>query len=335
MSSGNGAGGTSTSGAAASRRGRLSGVALAAAALAGACGAERFDPSLPPAEPAALSFPGGPARLVGGPLSSCSAPASDGERWCAFAVEAAAERAATLWVARLAPGAPPRCDAGGADCLELTSRLWTGHPAAGPAHPYSHRFDGDTLIFYADAASGPDEIYRGPVYAWRPGWSQGRKIAGGVAVLCTGHPRFPLVHCVEDPAGGEGLRISAGRLVDRADLKLASLGRFSPAGAELAWQASFSPDGNFFVFSRPDPTPGVETLHLVATAELGRAAPRAIIRDATFWDFSADGRRLFFLRRSAGGGDGDLYEADFPSGNPVARLAAGADGVAVFGADSE
>jgi hypothetical protein len=329
MSSGHGAGGISTGGG--KRRARLRGArdALVVAVLGVAC----TGLTEPPVPPAALHLPDGPARLVGGPPSSCSNPQSNGDRWCAFAVESTA----ALWVVRLAHDAAPRCDAIGPDCLRLTAHLWTGHPPAGPIHPYSHRFDGDTLIFHADAASGPDAVYRGPVYAWRPGWSVGRPIADGVAVLCTGHPRLPLVDCLEDGAGS--LRVSAGQLVDRDDLRLTPLGPFprSRIGADadgdmdVPWQAGFSPDGAFFVFSTPEGGRPVETLRLVATADLGRVAPREIIRDATFWDFSADGARLYFLRR----GGGEIFEADFPSGDRVHRLTGGAVDVRVFGADAE
>jgi hypothetical protein len=308
------------------------------------------DPTLagaaPDQGPTAPRFPRGPARLVGSGLSSCSnqAPLSgSGDRWCAFAVGRDAEPPAELWVVRLPgsrPDASPRCDGTSPDCLLLSASLWTGHAPAGPLHPYSHRFDGDTLIFYADAASGPDEVYRGPVYAWRPGFAQARRIASGISVLCSGHPRLPLIHCLEDSPGnsteGEGVRVTAGELLDDADAMLSSVGRVRSvrAGSGFAWQAGFSPAGDFFAFSSPDRDPALETLQVLATHDLGRSAPRAIIADATFWDFSADGQRVFFLRRDASDQHA-VFQADFPAGTRVTELGRGAADVRVFGAEHQ
>ena len=104
--------------------------------------------------------------LTGDGPSTCShqQPASgDGHRWCAFARPGAAG-ATELWVFDLTAlagggqnGAPLTCDGTSATCRRLSAALWTGSPLGGPSHPYSHAFDGDTLIFYADGSAGGDQ----------------------------------------------------------------------------------------------------------------------------------------------------------------------------------
>ena len=71
----------------------------------------------------------------------------------------------------------------------------------GPLHPYAHRFFGDTLIYYADAISGPMQVHQGPAYAWRPDWARPRRISSERALECWGHPSRLLAYCLEDLAG--------------------------------------------------------------------------------------------------------------------------------------
>ena len=115
------------------------------------------------------------ATLTGHSTSSCSHDRDQrGARWCAFSQPGTAGQT-ELWVinvsealARPAPAAWP-VTASSPVCQRLTADLWVGGALNGPLHPYAHRFHGDTLIYYADAVSGPRDVHRGPAFAWRPG----------------------------------------------------------------------------------------------------------------------------------------------------------------------
>jgi hypothetical protein len=234
-------------------------------------------------------------------------------------------------VTRAAAGEVPRCDGTSPGCLRLTTRLWMGGGLIGPVHPYAHEFHGDTLVFYADAVSAPARTHRGPVYAWRPGWAQPRRISSDRALVCWVHDRggAVLAHCLEDLFGDPtnaavsppSFELRAGPIADADGVVLPSLGRIRANRSDglPAWQTGFSPDGQLFAFSSADPDPAVETLRVVPTAELGRAAPRELARDAGRWEISRDGRRVYFLRQEAPAGDA-LYVADFPSGANPTRL---------------
>jgi hypothetical protein len=271
------------------------------------------------------------ASLTGEGQSSCShqqPPSGDGHRWCAFARPAAGGSAYELWVIDVTTAttsAVPPCDGSSPGCLRLTSNLWTGFDFNGPIHPYSHEFAGDTLLFYADAASAKGEGYKGPVYAWRPGWARPRRISSDRALICWAHDRALLAHCVEDVRGDpmkpDTFELHAGPISDTDGLTLPSLGRVRPIRADgrPAWQTRFSPRGDFFAVSSPDPDRAVETLRVIATAELGQAMPREIIRDASEWQISNDGQRIFFMREEARD-ESALWVADFPSGANAAKI---------------
>jgi hypothetical protein len=208
----------------------------------------------------------------------------------------------------------------------------------GPLHPYAHRFHGDTLIYYADAVSGPRDVHRGPAFAWRPDWAQPRRIASNSAIECWGHPRALVAYCLEDVSGNPNhptsAELRAGPIADRDGIVLPSLGRIRPYREDNipAWQGSFSPAGDRFVFSSADPDPAVETLKVIDTAQLGLSAPAEVARDAGMWQLSHDGQRVFFLRADAPGSEvNDLYVADLPSGANAVKLATRADLVTVLG----
>jgi hypothetical protein len=278
--------------------------------------------------PAALPLPAGvtpPQRLLGPDdhlagdgFTSCSdPPPGSGDRWCVFH-----RPPAELWIidaSKAAAGAVPRCDGSSPDCRRLTSTLWTGSSVGGPSHPYSHQFNGETLIFYADSSAGPRDLYQGPVYAWRPGWTEPRVLTSPRGVMCFGHPHRPLVHCVDaaegDPSKPDSFELRAGSIAQPPATPLPSLGRLRPfrTGGEVAWEAAFSPDGTTFAVSSPDPDPAVEILRVVATADIGRQPPRELIRDATNWTIGNDGRRIYFFRPTAPDLN-RLYAADFATG---------------------
>jgi hypothetical protein len=147
-----------------------------------------------------------------------------------------------------------------------------------------------------------------------------------------------VAYCLEDISGNPNhptsAELRAGLIADRDGIELPSLGRITPYREDgvPAWQGSFSPAGDRFVFSSADPDPAVETLKVIDTAQLGLAAPAEVARDAGLWQLSHDGQRVFFLRAEAPGAEAnDLYVADFPSGANAVKLGARADLVTVLG----
>jgi hypothetical protein len=280
-------------------------------------------------------------KLTGGGTNSCShqEPASgDGDRWCAFSV-AGAGGAAELWVidvSQVAAGRAPRCDGTDPGCLRLTEQLWTAFSIYGPAHPYSHAFEGDTLIFYVGAAAKPDSVYRGTVYAWRPGWPRARAITSEKALLCYGHLRVPVAFCIEDVVGTaehpDSFEVHAGSIADPAGGPLPAVGRVHPflsTGGDAAWGWGFSRAGDWLAISSPDPDPAVQSIRAIATAEIGQKAPAEIVRDAASWTISNDGRRLYFTR--ARGAGKALLTAEFPGGAGPTELAGDVDDYLLLG----
>jgi hypothetical protein len=297
---------------------------------------------LPPGIAPARRLLDADASLTGRGFTACShqrGPGSSADRWCAFTK--AGPSAVELWVidvTRAAAGPVPVCDGSSPLCLRMTANLWIWGAVNGPTHPYAHAFEGDTLVFYADALSGRGEVHRGPVSVWRPGWAQPRRIGGDRTVQCWGHRQELLAFCIEDLAGDpmqpESLEVRAGAIADADGIVLPSLGRIRARGAEgpASWRADFSPAGDVFAISSPDPDPTVESLRVVATAELGTATPREIVRDVNAWQLSHDGHKLFFLRQEAAGQNA-LYAADFPSGEGLNRLDPSVNDYTVLGGD--
>ena len=266
---------------------------------------------LPPGVPPPRRIFGGDVILTGDGASTCShqqPPSSDGHRWCAFARPGDAG-ATELWVfdlTALAGGGAPRCDGTSPGCRRLSATLWTGSPLGGPSHPYGHGFDGDTLIFYADgSAGGASGLHRGPVYAWRPGWAAPRLISSASGLLCRGHARTPLAHCLDDlqgdPLRPDSFELRAGT-VEGGPGPLPSLGRVQPLTpeGESAWQVGFTPQGDALGLSSPstDPTVPVLRLHSMAGGAPGPASP--IARDVRGWKFAHDGRRVYLVRQPPG-----------------------------------
>lgn len=306
---------------------------LASALLLAACDGTAGGPELPSA-PARL-LAGHPdearARLVGDGPSSCSTPdpASGGaDRWCALSLPGP-DDTAELWVlnvTRAGRGQPSPCDGTSPRCVRLTRNLWTGDPDQGPAHPFAHRFDGDTLIFHADALSGPDELYRGPVWAWRPGWAAPHVITTDAGVTCSGHPRAAVAVCIDTVVEGKRIEfdILAGPLAEDAG-PLPRVGHVVPlrGGEASAWRASFSPRGDWFALSSLDDGGMREVLRVGRTTDLRRAPLQEIASDATRFEIAHDGQKIFWLRgynySVDGSPAGTLMMADFPTGaNAVA-----------------
>jgi hypothetical protein len=291
--------------------------------------------------PTALPLPTGVApprkfladgeRLTGEGSSSCTnqePPSGDGSRWCVFSRAGTTAETTELWVINLTKvvaGQAPACDGSSADCLRMTSRLWTSSTLGGPSHPFSHKFEGDTLIFYADATVATGQIYRGPVYAWRPGWKEPHALTSPAGFLCYGHQHAAVAHCIDDLTGDpmkpEDFALRVGSLDPPPAQPLALFGRVKPfrKDGQVAWQTGFSPDGATFVVSSPDPDPAVESMKVVPTADVGKQPPREILRGVTGWAMGHDGARIFYLRETAAD-EPDLYAADFPAGTAETKL---------------
>jgi hypothetical protein len=277
---------------------------------------------LPADVKAPVRFLGPEDRLAGEGTTACSVPVGGvADRWCVFHRTGGA--LAELWVINVTKalaGSVPLCDGSSADCVRLTTTLWTRSPLGGPGHPFSHQFNGDVLIYYADASSEGDQLHRGPVRAWRPGWTESRVLTSADGLACYGQGRLPLVYCLDavmgDPMKPDSFELRAGSLAQPPAAPLPSVGRFRPLRTDgaVAWQVAFSPDGAFFAVSSPDPDPAVETLRVMPTSALGTQAPwREVIDDVTYWSIGHDSQRIYFLRGKEQR-EQELRAADFPAG---------------------
>lgn len=208
------------------------------------------------------------------------------------------------------------------------------HRAAliGPNFPFDHRFDGDTLIFHPDVRSKPKEIYQGPVAAWRPGWVAARALTSDKGLTCFGLPGAAVAACMDDAFTGRPVQFDllAGPLrdVEGAGARLPLMGRLvaQRADDEVAWQAAFSPRGDYFAFSSLEPSTGREVLRAGPVGQLDRGPPPEIVYNAARWRISHDGKKVYFLRDFNYGRArplGELSIADFPSGQNVTPLRAG------------
>jgi hypothetical protein len=295
-----------------------------------------------------LPFPN-KARLIGDHTSSCSNEAPEGatlqsqvgDRWCGFFVSGELIGQFELWVFNYsqtvrAPGSVACTDPNGTHCRRMTADLWTAQPDAGPVHPYSHGFQGDTLIFYADAVSGPDDIYKGFVYGWRPGWAQPRRLTDRAGFRCSGHPRAPVALCLgnleEDETKPFEFDLFAGTLSDSADSALPFIDRIHPdtGGAEpvTKWRAAFNRSGDTFVYSTGRTDKDRENLWAIPSVQLkpgfqfNARATTPLLTNAARFTVSRDGKKIYYLENfvysSTGDPTGILKMADFPSAaNPT------------------
>jgi hypothetical protein len=292
--------------------------ALLLAAL-GAC-----DGELEPAEKTrTVRVADGAPVIVGTGDTSCSHDPASSERWCAFA------RGTELWVFNLKQalaGAP--CDGSSPHCLRITTNLWIGQPLFPPSHPSGHAFHGDTLVFYAGApTTSLDNGYEGPIQAWRPGAGGPRVLSSDRGRVCVGHERSNGLICVdrERTVGGDlEFDLRAGTLESGVVEPLPMIDVIRPIDedGDRMWQVAFSPDGRYFALSdRVPERTKMERLRVLESDQLGKAPLRELMQDISAWQFSPDGRQLYFLRGfnyGAGTGDaGTLTAVDFPSGaNP-------------------
>ena len=278
----------------------------------------------------------GELYLLGTGMSACTneLPAP-GDRWCAFARENASGET-ELWVinvSRALQGSAIQCDETSQHCLRLSAKLWTGTQLWGPSHPYSHRFDGDTLLFYADAPADLREPYEGPIYAWRPGWAAARRITER-GVSCTGQRLSTAVYCIDAldgvfdsdlfaPPEWHSFDLLAGKLDDAAESPLPVVERIALAnGDSQAFRAQILRDGERLAFSSVLAGGTQETLRWVALDAETPPAPAVVIEDAAQWEMAHDGNVAYVLRGySPETRLGQLALVDFPSGENVRPVA--------------
>jgi len=291
----------------------------------------------------------GEVSLVGSGLTACTneLPAP-GDRWCAFS-RAGQAGATELWVANVSQAiakGPVSCDEASKDCLRLTSNLWTGFQIWGPGHPYSHRFDGDTLIFHADAPADVREPYEGPVYAWRPGWDAARRISSERGVVCGGHRRSAAVYCVDAldvevaPDGPfsapvwHSFDLLAGTLGVNTEQPMVLVERITlPTGDSQAFRVDFTRQGDKLAYSSVLDGDTQQTLRWVSLTGVGPFEPKTVLADAAGWELAHDGAAVYVLRGySQENPLGNLALADFPSGENVQPIASDVDHIDLVGA---
>jgi hypothetical protein len=296
----------------------------------------------------------GPISLVGGGgVSGCS-HGSMPERWCAFN-RPSSEGGVTseLWVinvTRAIGGAAVSCEQDGRDCFRLTSNLFTGSQLWGVSHPYDNRFEGDTLIFYADAAADTPDPYVGPAFAWRPGWTHARQLTTDRGGLCFAEHRAAVAFCTDSVViqknpdeFGPNLReldLLVGPIEDASSGPLPKVAHLAADGAQsLAWHTRFGSSGEYFAFSHFSQAGSPETLNIVKTADAGRMAPASIVASASSWEIAHDGSKVYFLQdydRTLGPfAQGTLMLADFPSGQSAVQLHTEVASFELLGAQDE
>ena len=271
-----------------------------------------------------------PARssLLGLHRSGCSygdGTEATGQRWCAISRPGQTLGRVELWVldikAAIAGSVP--CDGTNPACIKLSDDLFSATPqTGGPVYPTSHRFYGDTLIYYANAVSGPTELYQGPVFAWKPGWPAPRQIGPQNSVLCTGHSRADVAVCIvnisPDNAPVVTWDLHAGTTSGILP-KVATIHPVHPTTMSTQWRSGFTQDGLFFAYSTGGPTfADRETLYVIPTAMLGTGTPTMIGPGISRWTLSGDGTRWFYLKdfnyNVDGEPSGTLYMRDFAGG---------------------
>ena len=270
------------------------------------------------------------ARLVGLHESACahgpaSAPAN-ADAWCAFIRPGPTAGALELWVLNVTSAANTNvsCEgSGNQDCLRLTDNLFGSGAEPELANPSAHRFFGDTLIYYADAVSGPNDDFQGPAYAWQPGWTAGRAIASDKGLGCSGHPTAPVAMCLENlsPPSVEPLTVDlhAGPIAAGPLPRAATITPLHPEHGYTQWASGFSPQGDRLVFSNASSATGNrETLYTVRMDDVGRTPPTQLGEPGiSRWALSADGLRVFYLREYNYDGaqpSGSLFWRNFPDG---------------------
>jgi hypothetical protein len=288
----------------------------------------------------------GPAALIGRGSDSCTNQFPPiGDRWCGFARPASIPGFSELWVinaTQAAAGVAIKCDTTDANCIRLSGSLFNdaAHGFAGSG------FNGDTLIYEETtiplASTSP---FIGVIYAWRPGWTGGRKLTTSSGLFCNGQARSDSAYCFDNPQG-DGMTapltidLHAGHLSDPGgptlpmiDTLIMAVGS-DPVGATPAYQFGMSPDGAYVVWSaRPTPS-GVETLEAQKIGD-DNSRRMLVAEDVSQWGMSPDGLAWYWLKGYnydvTGAPSGTLQAATFPDGSGATTLATGVGNFSIVG----
>jgi hypothetical protein len=290
-------------------------------------------PPPPEVSPAAKKLLPARSELMGLHRSGCSygdtTMGGSADRWCAISRPGTQLGRLELWVLNVTKAAvamgEAKCDGTSADCVKLTDNLFSGQPSDGPSYPTDHRFYGDTLIYYANALSAPTDLYQGPVFAWRPGWTAPKQIASSKGVLCSGHSRAPVAVCIENISDLTAATVTwdlhAGNIEGGPLKKVATIYPVHPATEATQWGVAFDNKGETLIYSTPTTAMGQETLFFVKTTDIGSATvmPTQVgMPGATRWSVNVAGTKWFYLREYnynvQGEPSGTLYTRDFPGG---------------------
>ncbi|HEX2657306.1 MAG TPA: hypothetical protein VHU40_03495, partial [Polyangia bacterium] len=197
-------------------------------------------PDAPPAPTNTLIYPG--IAVLVGPGFACSySPVATGaappDRWCGvMTIASSTATTASMFVfneTKAIAGMPITCTAADPNCITLSTDISLTSDA-------QHGFNGQTLIYY-DAVG---------VYAWRPGWPAGRKLADRSATLgalCDANAAdVPTAICFQQdisstatnaPVMGFAGSIDAptGAPLALFEANLGTRPRFSPDGLSVIW----------------------------------------------------------------------------------------------------
>jgi hypothetical protein len=270
--------------------------------------------------------------LLGTHRTACShglvSEGASADRWCAVSRPGRMIGRRELWVLNITKGAGMNvmCDGSSPLCIQLTDDLFSGQPDVGPAYPTSHRFTGDVLVYYAKPESRSSDLYKGPVFVWKPGWTAGKQIASNKGVLCSGHGRADVAVCIEnitdenvEPVEWD---LHAGPIDGGPLPKVARITPLRAANNATQWRSGFTADGKWFAYSTGGRTTmprDREALHVMRTEDIASADKRVTVGSGiSRWTISPDTKRWFYLRNynynTEGEPRGDLYMANFPDG---------------------
>jgi hypothetical protein len=314
--------------------------------LDGLLGADTFSlrrtlsATTPPDADARLAPAEAQPLTLGDLYTGCSNQPGSDARWCAFARKAGGRT--ELWVVDLARvaagplGSACAADDRAAGCFRLSDQLWTGRPTGWPAFPRSHRFEGDTLVFFPDATWPEDEPYAGPLHVWRPGWPAARHLidepldcrfardSDAVACLAIGTGDTGQAWYAELLAGRLGDGSSPLAFVDDMLLFTAAEARL-PDPPPFRFRVDLAPGGQHVLWSaRPDDGPAArETLYALRLGEPPTARVQLGV-DVNSWLVSRDGRAVFWLRAATFDENraprGPLEMASFPDATSVLTI---------------
>ena len=268
----------------------------------------------PPAPMNTLIF-SGTALLIGPGLSCSHAPAPAAgaaapDKWCGIVRPGATTDVVAMYVVNVTKalaGMPITCAAGDANCLQLTPDLSVDANA-------NHGFFGQTFIYYDKTAA----------FAWRPGWTAGRKLMGSTAtqpVQCIAPSNdLPNAICGQIDVTGTGYDLYAGSIATQAG---AALPAVEPVGTG---SISFSPDGTGILYSvNLDANSLGETLKMQTIGD--DTSRKTVAMNVTNWTFSRDGAHWLWLSAPVNTTisgqavkNGTLQAAPYPAGTPVVNV---------------